>query len=472
MGNYPIKKGQEFEATIEPTLAFGGDGIARVDGYVVFVKDVLPEQKVLAKLVEHRSNFGEAVALEVLEDSPHKTEWPCPHYPECGGCKFQDLDYEAQKENKRQQVIDLLERVGKFDDVEVKPTLGSQKIFHYRNKMEFSFGTNRWILPEEDPGSPVDFAFGLHAPGRWDKILDLDICYLQSEVRNRIFADIKQYVLEHDLPLWDLEEKIGFLRYLVLREGEHTGEIMVNIVTGYEDPETLMPLVEMLVDKYPAIHSVVNNVNSRAGGSAVGEVEYLLYGEDVITDKIGDLEFEISANSFFQTNTLQAEVLYNEIVETAAPEADDIIYDLYCGTGTIALFLAPHAGRVFGFEVNQEAIENATRNAYQNGIFNVEFDRVDMNRHVEFHNQIQKIEKPDVVIIDPPRPGVNPKTLKELKQLHPKKFVYVSCNPGTLARDLKNLCEGTAYGLSSVQPVDMFPHTPHIEVVTQLEKQE
>lgn len=471
MSEYPLKKGEEFEAEIEPTLAFGGDGITRIDDYVVFVRDVLPEQKVLAKLVKRHSNYGEAIPVEVLEDSPHKTDWPCPHYPECGGCSFQDLNYVIQKENKRQQVVDLLERVGKFDNPDVRPTIGSQKIFHYRNKMEFSFGDNRWILSENDPRTPADFAFGLHAPGRWDKILDLDICYLQSEARNRIFADLKRYVLEHDLAVWNLEEKEGFLRYLVLREGEHTGEIMLNIVTGYEDPDMLMPMVEMLVEKYPRIRSVVNNVNTRAGGSAIGEIEYLLYGDDVITDKIGQLEFEISANSFFQTNTLQAEVLYEEIAKAAGVRDDEVVFDLFCGTGTIALYLASGARRVFGFEVNQESIENATRNAYHNEIFNVQFERLDMNKHVEFHKKVQELDSPDIIIIDPPRAGVAPKTLKELKQLHPRKYIYVSCNPGTLARDLKDLCDDTEYNVRSVQPVDMFPHTPHVEVVTQVVKE-
>ncbi|HKJ68627.1 MAG TPA: 23S rRNA (uracil(1939)-C(5))-methyltransferase RlmD [bacterium] len=470
MATYPLNKEQEFEAEIEDVLAFGGDGITRVDNWVVFVRDVLPGAKVKAKLIKRKRNFGEAIPVETLEASPWKTDWPCPHYPECGGCKFQDLAYEVQLENKREQVADLLERIGKFQEIEVKPTLGSEKIFHYRNKMEFSFGTDRWILEEDDPGTPEDFAFGLHAPGRWDKILDLDICYLQSEVRNHIFADVKQYVLEHDYDLWDLREKTGYLRYLVMREGEHTGQVMLNFVTGKDDPDRLAPLVDILVEKYPQIHSVVNNVNTRVGESAVGELEYLMYGEDIILDRIGDLEFEISAGSFFQTNTLQAEGLYEHIKQIADVQPEDVVYDLYCGTGTIALYLASGAQRVYGFEVNQETVENAVRNAYHNQIFNAQFERVDMNKHQEFHRKIKQIEKPDVIVIDPPRSGVHPKTLKELRQLHPEKYVYVSCNPSTLARDLKDLSDGTGYELATVQPVDMFPHTPHVEVVTKLER--
>lgn len=471
MAEYPIKKGEEFEAQIEDALAFGGNGITRIDDYVVFVKNVLPGSKVKAKLIKRKSSYGEAIPLETLEESPHKVDYPCPHYPECGGCKFQDLDYQVQLENKREQVRDLLERVGKFGNVEVKPTIGSDKIFHYRNKMEFSFGDNRWILEEDDPGTPADFAFGLHAPGRWDKILDLDVCYLQGDVRNAIFADVNQFALEHDYDVWNLENKNGYLRYLVIREGEHTGQIMLNFVTGEDDPDRLMPLVELLVEKYDSLHSIVNNVNTSPGESAIGEIEYLLWGEEAITDKIGDLEFEISANSFFQTNTSQAEKLYEEIAKIADVQEGDYLYDLYCGTGTIALYLAKNAQRVYGFEINQEAIDNATRNAYNNQIFNAQFDRLDMNRHMDFHEKIKEIEKPDIVIIDPPRSGVHPKSLKEMKQLHPEKFVYVSCNPSTLARDLKNLCDGTEYTLTHVQPVDMFPHTPHIEVVTKLEKQ-
>lgn len=470
MAEYPLKKGDEFEAEIEETLAFGGDGITRLDNWVVFVKNVLPESKVKAKLIKRKRSFGEAIPLEVIEKSPHKVDWPCPHYPTCGGCKFQDLDYEIQLENKREQVRDLLERVGKFEDVEVLPTIPSPKQFHYRNKMEFSFGDSRWILDENDPGTPADFAFGLHAPGRWDKILDLDVCYLQSDKRNEIFADFKQYVLEHDYSVWNLQEKKGYLRYLVVREGEHTGQIMLNIVTGEDDPERLEPIVDQLVNKYPEIRSVVNNVNTRAGGSAVGEIEYVMRGEDNIIDKIGDYEFEISANSFFQTNTLGAEKLYEKISEVADIKPDEVIYDLYCGTGTIALYLSPNAQRVYGFEWNQEAVENATRNAYHNQVFNVEFSRLDMNKHMEFHRTVQNIDSPDVIVIDPPRSGIHPKTLKELRHLHPDRYVYVSCNPSTLARDLKDLTDDTDYRLGSVQPVDMFPHTPHVEVVTKLEK--
>ncbi len=470
MTEYPLKKGEEFDAQIEETLAFGGDGITRLDDYVVFVRDVLPNSKVRAKLVKRKKSFGEAIPVEVLEESPHKVEYPCPHYPECGGCKFQDLDYEVQLANKRQQVSDLLKRVGKFDDLEVLPTIGSRKKFQYRNKMEFSFGNQRWILRENDPGKPVDFAFGLHAPRRWDKIMDLDVCYLQSDIRNEIYADVKQFVLEHDYPVWDLEEKHGYLRYLVIREGEQTGEIMLNIVTGEDDPDALMPIVKMLKDKYPQITSIVNNVNTRSGGSAIGEIEYLLHGKQTITDRIGHFEFEISASSFFQTNTRQAEILYQTIAEYADVQEDDVVYDLYCGTGTIALYLSGNANRVYGFEVNQDAIDNAVRNAFQNEVFNAQFEPVDMNKHLEFHRKLKEIDLPDIVVIDPPRSGVHPKTLKELMHLHPRKFIYVSCNPSTLARDLKDLCENTEYEVKKIQPVDMFPHTPHVEVVTQLEQ--
>lgn len=469
MTEYPLKKGEEFDAEIEETLAFGGDGITRLDDYVVFVRNVLPESKVRARLVKRKKSFGEAVPLEVLEESPHKVDWPCPHYPECGGCKFQDLDYQIQLENKRQQVRDLLERVGKFTDFEVLPTIGSEKLFHYRNKMEFSFGSKRWILTENDPGKPADFAFGLHAPGRYDKILDLDVCYLQSDVRNAVFADFKQYVLEHDYSVWDHRDQKGYLRFLVVREGEHTGEIMLNIVTGEDDPDRLMPIVDQLAEKYPAIKSIVNNVNRRKGDSAIGELEYLLYGEQTITDRIGDYEFEISAGSFFQTNTRQAEVLYETIAEYADVRQDEVVYDLYCGTGSIALYLSEKAKRVYGFEVNEEALDNAVRNAYHNEVFNTQFEPVDMNKHLEFHRKIKEIDPPDVVVIDPPRAGLHPKTLKELMHLHPRRFIYVSCNPATLARDLKDLCENTEYQVRKIQPVDMFPHTPHVEVVTQLE---
>ncbi len=468
------KKGSDIELTIE-SLAYGGNGLARIDGYVIFVERAIPGQTVLARITKRKKGYGEARVLEVITESPDAVEPNCPHFGVCGGCRTQNLPYQQQLQEKQTQVEGLFAKMGGFSDVKVAPIIGCEEIYHYRNKMEFTWSPRAWMVSKDDLDKAPDRALGLHVPGRYDKILDLTTCYLQPEVCNQIFNFVKVATAKAGLKLHDIKSHIGYLRHLVLRtatnaEGEL--EIMVNFVTSYEAPELLKPIVDDLINTFPNITSVMNNITSSMAGVAYGESEILLHGKPLITQQLRGLVFDISANSFFQTNSAQAEVLFKEVQKACALTGKKTVYDLFCGTGTIALSLAKDAKDVVGFEVVESAIDDAARNAIVNEIFNAKFYHADLNRRYFTENakRLQKnIAPPDIVVSDPPRSGMTPKMVGEILVLDAPRVVYISCNPATQVRDMKLLCEG-GYQLKSVQPVDMFPHTPHIETVCVLEK--
>ncbi|XP_022637166.1 uncharacterized protein LOC106762429 isoform X2 [Vigna radiata var. radiata] len=422
---------------------------------------------------------------------------PCVYAPYCGGCKTQNLSYEAQLRAKEEQVRDLLIHVGKFSREVVqlhgvmKPIVPCDIQFHYRNKMEFSFGPQRWLpreLLHERRADDADdenenFALGLHAPGFFDKILNVDKCLLQSHPANKVLAAIQECWRDPQLGFspYDVHSHKGFLKHLMLRSGRDvtTGqpEVMVNFVSSSYKPDLLKFLVDK-VSAFPEVVSVVNNVNTSVGNTSVGEEEYTLYGKSSITETLRGLTFQISANSFFQTNTYQAEVLYKLIEDCAGVKGDgsEIVLDLFCGTGTIGLTLARRVRHVYGYEVVPQAIADACLNAKINGIQNATFIQGDLNKIDE--NFGKNFPKPDIVISDPNRPGMHMKLIKFLLNLKAPRIVYVSCNPATCARDLDFLCHDVAeqntkgcYKLISLQPVDMFPHTPHIECVCLLELQ-
>lgn len=474
MEKSPIKKGTEVTLTIE-SLAFGGKGVAKVDDFVIFVKNAIPGQTVKAFIYKKRSGYAEARPVEVIKESPNYTVPPCEHFKYCGGCTFQQLNYDEQIEQKKQQVIDALQRLAGIDNVKLDKVIPSNNIYNYRNKMEFTFSNRRWILPNEPEDVQQSFALGLHIPGRFDKILDINECHIQPKLGNEIINFVREKAIELKLKPYDQKTHIGFLRHLVLRFGVKTDEMMVNIVTSYENTDFLFPLVNDLVKEFPQITSVINNINTRKGDTAFGEYEIIMHGEPIITDKIGDLTFEISANSFFQTNTLQAEELYQAVMDGAELSGKEIVYDLYCGTGSISLFLAQKAKEVYGFEMIASAVEDAARNAAANDIDNVQFFKANLDTYfkgyVSFKNFTKKfkISKPDVIVLDPPRAGMHEDFVRYLPKFGAKKIVYVSCNPTTQARDLKILF-AKGYKLTKATMVDMFPHTPHIESVVVLEK--
>lgn len=468
-----IKKGEILELTIE-SLAYGGKGVAKVDDFVIFVKNAIPGQTVKAFIYKKRSGYAEARPVEVIKESPNYTVPLCEHFKYCGGCTFQQLNYDEQIEQKKQQVIDAFQRLAGLDTVKIDKVIPSNTIYNYRNKMEFTFSNRRWILPDEPKDAPQGFALGLHIPGRFDKILDINECHIQPKLGNEIINFVREKAIELKLKPYDQKTHIGFLRHLVLRFGVKTDEMMVNIVTSYENTDFLFPLVNGLVKKFPQITSVINNINTRKGDTAFGEYEIIMHGEPIITDKIGDLTFEISANSFFQTNTLQAEELYQAVMDGAELSGKETVYDLYCGTGSISLFLAQKAKEVYGFEMIASAVEDAARNAAANDIDNVQFFKANLDTYfkgfVSFSNFTKKfkISKPDVVVIDPPRAGMHEDFVRYLPKFGAKKIVYVSCNPTTQARDLKILL-AKGYKLTKATMIDMFPHTPHIETVVVLE---
>jgi len=463
-GKPTIKKGQDIELTIE-SLAFGGKGVAHVDGLAVFVERVIPGQRILARIFKKKKSFAEAYPIEILEKAPNEIEAKCPAFGTCGGCRIQNLEYTDQLSEKTRQVRDLIQRVGGFDDFEVPQALPSPQAFHYRNKMEFTFTDNPWKTNPADEAKPL--GLGQHIPGRFDKVVNLDTCYLQKEILNEILRFVYQYALDHQWEPYNNRTHQGWARNLVLRYGEHTDEIMVNLVTKTYSKERMDEFEAAIMEVFPQITTLINNITSRLSDVAVGEREVVLHGPGVIKDRLGKHEFEISANAFFQTNTQQAEQLYEEALNGADLQGGEVVYDLYCGTGTISLFLAEKAKKVYGFEVHQDSVKNARKNAKVHGIENVEFIQGDLKDVLS--EKAGKIDLADVIIVDPPRAGLHQNVVDDILKLAPKRLVYVSCNPGTLARDLKLFCE-TDYKLISVQPVDMFPHTAHIETVAQLIK--
>ena len=455
-------RGSEIELVIE-SLAYGGMGLARKHNFVIFVKYAIPGQKVIARIYKKRKGYAEAHVLKVLSESPDATNASCGHYWICS--KLQNLSYKRQIDEKVSQVEDAFRRIGGLSNFTLEKVREAESIYHYRNKMEFTFSPNRWVLDSEPEGVDRSFALGLHIPGRFDKILDINNCYIQPEIGNRILSVTRDVCLSNrELRPYDPKSHIGFLRFLMLRYGMNTQDLMVNIVTAYHDIDKLTPLTDALLKEFSEITSLVNNVNTRKADVAFGESETLLYGEPSIKEKLGDLTFEISANSFFQTNTGQGEILYQEIKDATNLNGDEILYDLYCGTGTIGLYLSKKAKKVFAFEVIRSALDDAEKNAVRNNISNIVFVKANLDTFFKSGQLPKRVPKPDVIVVDPPRAGMHEDMTNYLPKLGAKKIIYASCNPTTQARDAKIL-NAYGYRIISSTMVDMFPHTPHIETV-------
>lgn len=459
-----IKKRQEIELEITD-MAFGGKGLAKVDGYAVFVDQAVPSDRVLARIIKKKKNFAQARIIELIEPSPQRIEPPCSYAGYCGGCKWQFLTYEDQLKYKQQHVAESLEHIGLIHGVTVHPTIASDKIFGYRNKMEFSCSDRRWLLPDELGNKDIDisFALGLHVPGTFHKVLDIDKCLLHPGQGNEILDDVRKYMKNSGVPVYGLKSHEGFWRFLMLRHSAAYDQWMVNIITSSEDKDTVQPLANMLKEKYPGIVSIMNNITARKAGIAVGEYEINLAGDSILKDKIGAYEFEISANSFFQTNTKGAQTLYDIVKKYADLSGTENVLDLYCGTGTIAIYLSDKARQVTGIELVESSVSDARKNCRINNISNCSFIQGDIK------DCLGRITiEPDLLIIDPPRVGMHKDVVKQVLKIAPEKIVYVSCNPATLARDLEMIKD--FYHIIEVQPVDMFPHTFHIESVARLEK--
>jgi 23S rRNA (uracil1939-C5)-methyltransferase len=449
-------------------LAFGGEGVGRADGYVVFVRGGVPGDRLRVKLVEARSRFGRAVIEAVETPSPDRVEAPCAYFGRCGGCRLQHVSYPAQLAFKTKQARDCLERIGGLGEFELRTILAAPDQYGYRNKMEFTVAR---LSQATHGGSgladPATTVIGLHQADRYDVVLDVERCLLQSDTMNRLLDELRRETRVRALSVYDQSTGEGLLRFVSLREGRRTGEAMVNIVATTPDVEGLGPLAERLARRVPATASVVLNVNAKKASVAVGTEEHLLLGRDHIRESLGGLAFQVSAGSFFQTNTAQAERLFAVVAEACALDGGETVMDLYSGTGAISLLLARRARWVYGIEVAAAAVADAVRNARQNGIDNCTFVAGEV-RHA-LPTLMRDGVRADVVVADPPRAGFHPKALLALAALGPARLVYVSCNPATLARDLADLVR-QGYRLEWVQPVDMFPQTPHIEAVARLRR--
>ena len=450
----PVQRDQEVELDVE-SLAYGGNGVARLNGYVVFVRRGLPGDRVRARVTKVKRSHAEATAVEVLSPGPKRVDAPCKHYPACGGCRFQDLAYEAQLEAKQSQVRDSLIRLGGIAEPPLEEIVPAESVFHYRNKMEYSF--------TQTPDGPT---LGLHRAGRWDQILEIEECWLTTDLANAIRNRVREWAREERLVAYSQEDHTGYLRHLVVREGRNTGQVLVQLVTAAGEKFERERFIEVLrsFEEVRSIHWAVNDsVNDSTNLPTT-----LLWGEDAIEEQLLGLRFRIRPNVFMQTNTRMAEKLYALAIEFAGLTGSETVYDLYCGIGTIALAMAPHALTVWGIEVEEESVACALENADLNGITNAAFFAGNVG--VVLEELRERAGEPDVVVVDPPRAGLAGKALKRLGEAGAPRIVYVSCNPTTLAGDVKKLQEEYGYELLRARPVDMFPHTPHVETVALLER--
>jgi 23S rRNA (uracil1939-C5)-methyltransferase len=460
-----LQRGEEVSVKIINS-AFEGKSIARLDDLVIFVDGGVPGDVATVRITKSKKNFAEAKLVKVETFSPLRVDPRCTYFGVCGGCKWQQVDYAAQLRFKQQHVVDAFERIGRFTDLTVRPILGSDEKFFYRGKMEYSFAEQQWLwdgMPEVDAADSI--FLGLHVPQRYDKVLDIRECLLQSDRSNKILNFTRTFAQQNGLIVYNSDADSGYLRFLVIREGKRTNEIMVNLVTFTDDPETMRNYTTALLAECPFVTTVVNTINTRKAQIAFGETEHTYHGTGVIHDTIGAYRFDISASSFFQTNVLQAEKLYTAVKEFGAFKPTDVVYDLYSGTGSIGIFLSGSVKSVVGVESVESAIQDAERNAKENGVTNCTFLLGDLkDRLTKDKDWMSGSPKPDVMVIDPPRNGMHPKVVEEIIALAPERIVYVSCNPATQARDAQLLC-AERYTLEKLQPVDMFPHTFHIENV-------
>ena len=472
-----MKKGEVLELEIE-SYAFEGKGIAKVPmeddkKFIVFVNGSYPGDKVRAQIRRKKRSYAEAIIEDVIKPSEYRTEAECDYFGTCGGCKQQNLQYEMQLKYKKEQVKDIFERIAGIEDFKLEKIIPSEKIFFYRNKMEYSFADKRWLTKDEigkaDEIEDRNFALGLHIPRIFDKVLDIHECYLQSEESNKILNFTREFFKSKSASIYSTKTHEGYLRHLVIKQASNTDDLMVNLVTSSSNKEWMEEYSTELLQTVPSITTIINNINEKKSQTAFGDYEEVYSGDGFIYDFIGDFKFRISPNSFFQTNTTQAENLYQIASEYAELKENEIVYDLYSGAGTISLFISRQTEKVFAFESVESAIRDANFNNKLNKIDNVIHIQADLNKSFLPILQTKSIPQPDVILLDPPRSGMNPKTVNDLIKLSPSKIVYVSCNPTTQARDIKLLREA-GYKLIKVRPVDMFPHTYHIETLALLIK--
>ena len=461
-----VRRGQSLELEVED-LAFGGRALSRVGGLVVFVENALPGDRVLATVYRRKRQYAEARAERILRLAPTRVAPRCVHTAICGGCRFQDLDYREQLVHKERQVAECLAHLGGLH-APVRPAIAAPEPFHYRNKMEYSFGKD----------AEGRLTLGLHRRGFFDRPFDLERCHIATPISSEIVSFVRDWARREAFSVYDTRRHEGLLRYLMVREGVRTRQVMVNLVATAHHP-AFEPFAAELRRAFPTVASVVLNLTRRKAQVAIGEEERVLAGSATIEEKLGGLTFEISSSSFFQTNTVQAERLLGAALEGLDLTGRERVLDIYSGTGTFTLPIAAQSLEAIGIESSAVAVQDAGRNAERNGIRNVTFwtgEAVEILRDrlgLGTRDADRPIDRPaiDAVLVDPPRAGLHPGVVSRLIHLAAPRLVYVSCNPSTLGRDLALLCE-SRYRVRWVQPVDMFPHTPHIECVAALERAE
>ena len=446
-----------------------GKSLAKIDGKVIFIEGAVPGDVADVFVTKNKKDWAEGRAVRIHQYSPDRTEPFCSHFGTCGGCKWQMLPYEKQLEFKQQEVEQHLRRIGKISLPEILPILGSAQTQAYRNKLEFTFSNKRYLSQEEiRAGSEIapENALGFHVPRIFDKVIDIEACSLMDGVNNRIRNGIRTFAQQNGYSFYDIKQHTGWLRNLILRYCS-TGELMVNVCLGYDDPVEIPRLMDHILLLEPSITTLLYTINPKWNDSIYDLQPMVYHGKGYVLEKLEDFVFKIGPKSFFQTNTQQAETLYRVTREFAALTGSETLYDLYCGTGSIGIFLSRGAKKIVGVETVGEAIADAKENAALNQLSNTAFfagDVIDVCTDAFFAEQGQ----PDVIITDPPRAGMHGKLVEKLLQIAAPRIVYVSCNPATQARDLALL--DAAYSVQKIQPVDMFPHTHHIECVVQLER--
>jgi len=448
----PVRKGEELELRID-SLAYGGNGVGRHDGFVVFARGGLPGDTVRARVTKVKRGFAEGVVTELVAPGEGRVEAPCRHFGVCGGCRFQDLAYEVQLDEKERQVRDALVRIGRFAEPPLEPIVPAEAQYGYRNKLEYSFTAG-------DDGIEL----GFHRAGRWDEVIDIEECLLTTDLGNAVRLAVREWAREERLQAYDQKIGIGYLRHLVVREGRNTGQVLVVLVTAPGEHFEAGYLVDVL-RRFPEVRSIHWAINDTPA-EQTNLPTRLLWGDDAIEEEILGLRYRVRPSAFLQTNTGMAARLYELARECAALTGDENVYDLYCGTGTIGLALSANARSVWGLEISEEAVACAIENAELNGIENARFFAGNVGQTIE--ELREEAGSPDVVVVDPPRAGLAGKALRRTGELGAPRLVYVSCNPTTLASDLQVLRDEYGYVLERCRPVDMFPHTPHVESVSAL----
>ncbi len=449
-------------------------GMADYKNRTLLCDNTYPGDKVIANVPNKLKPKTKVYLMNILKEGIKRIEPKCFYFGDCGGCKHQNISYADQLDLKHKQILAALKRQRVRIPEELPPVMPAPQEWFYRNKMEFSFSNRRWLTKketEQEESFDLNFALGMHTPHTFDKVLDINQCFLITEQTPEILDTARQYALTHNLAPYSMYDHSGYLRHLCFRVSYYTKEIMLNFVTNTDEPDLLKPLAEILVSKFPHIKSIYNTYHPGKGNITIGEKETLLFGKPTITEQLFDLKFEITPTSFFQPNTQAAEKVYTLIKDFIELNENDTILDLYSGVGTISLYLAQFCKSVYGFEINTSAVESASANKTLNNIHNCEFFAGDLKDIVK-ENQNFKRADIDAIVIDPPRTGLHPDVIRKLKELKIKKIIYVSCNPLTLAENLRELCENDLYKVTKIQPIDMLPQTYHLECVTRLDLNE